>query len=202
MDSRPLPGDDHPDGPDDVDARWAEIVARLGDLDEHADVDDPQDGPQRATDDPSPGTRQKRPGEVDDDIILPPRRRRADDPGSESGRGGRVIRPAMPGPDDEPPDEPPGPRSWLPDPDVDEAENHFVPPDPEPVFNGSPLLTLAWIAVAGLPVLAVVAALFWRGIPMVVLQTAAVLFLAGIGVLLWRMPHRRDPDDDDQGAVV
>ncbi len=185
MDSRPLPGDDHQDGPDDVDARWAEIVAELGELDEHADLDDPTDG-----DLPPDGD------------VPPPRRRRADDAGPDAGRGGRVVRPAAPAPDDEPRAEPPGPRSWVPDPDVDEAENHFVPPDPGPVLGGSPLLTLAWVAVAGLPVLAIVAALVWRDIPMVVLQTAAVLFLAGVGVLLWRMPHRRDPDDDDPGAVV
>ena len=30
----------------------------------------------------------------------------------------------------------------------------------------------------------------------------AVVFVLGVGVLVWRMPHRRDPDDDDTGAVV
>jgi hypothetical protein len=24
----------------------------------------------------------------------------------------------------------------------------------------------------------------------------------GVGVLLWRMPNRRDPEDDDTGAIV
>ncbi len=178
MDSRPLSGDDHPDGPDDVDARWAEIVADLGELDDPAQDD------------------------VDNDIILPPRRRRADDDSSDSGRGGRVIRPASPDRDDGPDPGPTGPRAWAPDPAVDEAENHFVPPDPGPVLGGNPLLTLAWVAAAGMPVLVVLAALFWRDIPLIVLESAGVLFLAGVGVLLWRMPHRRDPEDDDPGAVV
>lgn len=198
MDSRPLPGEGHSDGPDDVEARWAEIIADLGSLTEPEDFSD-SDGSREGFSDGGPG---RKPSEVDDDIIPPPRRRRADDERSDTNRGGRVIRPAAPEPDDEPPVEPVGPRGWSPDPAVDEAENHFVPPDPGPVLGGSPLLTLAWGAVAAMPVLAVFAVLFWRDIPMIVLQVAGVAFLGGVGVLLWRMPHRRDPDDDDKGAVV
>ncbi len=201
MDSRPIPGEGHPDGPDDVEARWAEIIADLGSLTEPGDLDDP-DGPDALPDGLS-GTGRARPADtVDDDIILPPRRRRADDQRSDASRGGRVIRPAAPEPGDEQGTGPSGPRAWAPDPEVEEAENHFVPPDPGPVLGGSPLLTLAWVAVAFMPVLAIVAALFWREIPVVVLQVAGLAFLGGIGVLLWRMPHRRDPDDDDPGAVV
>lgn len=94
------------------------------------------------------------------------------------------------------------PRAWAPDPDVEEAESHFEPPDPGPVLGGDPLLTMAWGAVIGVPVLLMVAVVAWRDIPMVVLQAAGVGFLAGLGVLLWRMPHRRDEEDDDPGAVV
>ena len=33
-------------------------------------------------------------------------------------------------------------------------------------------------------------------------QIGLGLFVAGLGVLIWRMPHQRDPDDDGPGAVV
>ena len=93
------------------------------------------------------------------------------------------------------------PRSWAPDPAVEAAEEHFEPPDPEPVLGGDPLLTMAWSAVAGVPALVIVAALVWRDIPTVVLQVAGVAFLVAVGLLFWRMPHDRD-DDSGPGAVV
>jgi len=42
----------------------------------------------------------------------------------------------------------------------------------------------------------------WRNAPPALVQAAAGVFVIGVGVLVWRMPHRRDPDDDDTGAVV
>jgi hypothetical protein len=96
---------------------------------------------------------------------------------------------------------PSDPRSWAPDPDVEEAEDHFVPPEPEPVFGGDPLLTMAWCAVIGAPVLLLVVAIAWRDVPTWVLQAAGAAFVAGAGLLLWRMPHDRE-DDDGPGAVV
>jgi hypothetical protein len=95
----------------------------------------------------------------------------------------------------------PDPRSWAPDPAVEEAETHFVPPDPGPVLGGDPLLTMAWAAVAGVPMLLMVAVIAWRDVPTVVLQVAGVAFLAGVGLLLWRMPRDRE-DDEGPGAVV
>jgi hypothetical protein len=96
---------------------------------------------------------------------------------------------------------PADPRSWAPDPAVEEAEDHFVPPDPPPVLGGDPLLTMAWVAVAGVPILLLVAIIAWRDIPDVVLQAAGAAFLAGVGLLLWRMPHEKS-DDAGPGAVV
>jgi len=95
----------------------------------------------------------------------------------------------------------PDPRAWAPDPAVEEAENHFVPPDPGPVLGGDPLLTMAWVAVVGVPLLLLVAVIAWRDIPTIVLQVAGVAFLAGVGLLLWRMPRDRD-HDAGPGAVV
>lgn len=98
--------------------------------------------------------------------------------------------------------EPADPRAWAPDPEVAEAEDHFVPPDPEPVLGGDPLLTMAWSAVVGAALLVVVVVVGWRDAPTWVLQAAGAAFLGGAGLLVWRMPHDRDEDDDDPGAVV
>lgn len=96
---------------------------------------------------------------------------------------------------------PSDPRSWAPDPDVAEAEDHFVPPEPGPVFGGNPLLTMAWCAVIGMPLLLLVVAIAWPGIPRWLLEVGGVAFLAGVGVLVWRMPQDRE-DDAGPGAVV
>jgi hypothetical protein len=61
---------------------------------------------------------------------------------------------------------------------------------------------MAWVLVVAVPVLLVVAIVAWRGVPTWVLQAAGAGFVAAVGLLVWRMPHRRDPDDDDPGAVV
>lgn len=95
----------------------------------------------------------------------------------------------------------PDPRAWEPDPEAEEAEEHFVPPDPGPVLGGDPLLTIAWSLVVGVPGLLVLAVIVWRSIPGIVLQVSFVAFLASVAVLVWRMPHDRD-DDSGPGAVV
>ncbi len=188
MPARDLPTD-VPSDVLDVEAQLLEIVTRLGDL------SDP--GPQ-----------------PDEDRPAPPRRRKSDLPGARTVRPSRDAGSDRPEPgtedaaaDDEPGAERPlpatsDPRAWAPDPDVAEAEDHFVPPEPGPVFGGDPLLTIAWVLVVAAPTLAVIALVAWRDIPMWLLQVAGVAFVAAVGVLLWRMPHRRDPGDDDSGAVV
>ena len=146
--------------PDDVEARWLEIVARLEVSGERRDVAADAVGP---TGQPSTGTPDH----------------------------ARVIRPAAPT----------GPRAWAPDPAVEEAEDHFEPPDPGPVLSGDPLLTMAWAAVIGMPALLLVAVIAWRDIPTLLLEGAGVTFLGAVGLLLWRMPRHRD-DDGGPGAVV
>ena len=53
-----------------------------------------------------------------------------------------------------------------------------------------------------MPIFLLIVLVVWRDAPTALVQAAAALFVVGVGVLLWRMPHRRDPDDDDTGAVV
>ena len=156
------------DPPQDDEAQWLDIVARLGGMDKiptdavPSDAQEPEPAPPEAGADRTPGP------------------------------DARTLRPALSAGD---------PRSWSVDPAVEEAEDHFEPPDPGPVLGGDPLLTMAWGAVVGVPILIMVIAVAWRDVPSIVLQVAGVAFLAGVGLLLWRMPHQRD-EDDGPGAVV
>ncbi len=157
---------------DGDDAVWASIVARLRDVDDAADATGPA----------APG-RVVRPAAAE-----PP------DAGAPSGT-------------DAPPPRLSG-RDWDGTAQYDQAEDavdeaeHFVPPDPGPVLGGDPLLTMAWGAAVGVPVLLLVVVVAWRDAPALLLRAAVVLFVVAVGVLVWRMPHRRDPADDDPGAVV
>jgi len=163
-----LPDDDLPD--DAVEARWADIVAQLGPLEEPSDA--PADGPE-----------------------------------GDDARGGAADAPEAPAAT---PSAGQGPRDWPVTPEVEaleETESHFTPPDPEPVLSRDPLLTLAWALVVGVPVLVVLGVVVRAAVPVLRIPgwsgpVAGALFLAGLGVLLWRMPHRRDPDDHGTGAVV
>lgn len=166
-----LPDDDLPD--DAVEARWADIVAQLGPLDE-----------------PTDGRGDLPAGDTSDDAATDARREDAAVP------PGRVVSP--------------GPRDWPATPEVEEleeTESHFTPPDPEPVLSRDPLLTLAWALVVGVPVLVVLGVVLRAAVPVLRIPgwsgpVAGVLFLVALGVLIWRMPHRRDPDDHSTGAVV
>ncbi|RPF20845.1 DUF4282 domain-containing protein [Myceligenerans xiligouense] len=174
-----------------VDARFADLVASLGDLGA------------------GPATRTSVPESPEPQVGL----RRAGthpDPDDDDHDADVADAPATPTPPT-PPARASGPRDWPVTPEVaalEEADSHFTPPEPEPLLSDKdPLLTMAWIAVAVIPVLALVsviavAAIPALSIPALVGQVALGLFVAGLGVLLWRMPHRRDPEDDDPGAVV
>lgn len=197
--------DDHGDRPDDAgervtDEQWAAIVADLrGD-----------DGPSGAAEPPTAGTAGQ------------------DDPRTSSGPAvtypvapwvtdRRVVRPARPddtagpagpgSPADAGP--PPSGRDWDATSQMDDAERqvdeaeHFSPPEPGPVLGGDPLLTMAWFAVAGMPVVWLVVLIAWRGAPAVIMQASVVVFVLGLVALIWRMPRRHeDRHDDSDGAVV
>lgn len=98
-------------------------------------------------------------------------------------------------------DEPSGPRDWSPGEEADNEDTDYVPEEPPSVFSGRPDRVLAWIVVAGLPLLMLVCVIFKVALP----SFAWWVFIAAeLGALLylgWTLPrHRRDPWDD--GARV
>jgi hypothetical protein len=105
------------------------------------------------------------------------------------------------GPDvvDDPPTTVGGPRDYAPPEEPDEG---FQPPEPAPLGGGNPLVTVAWCLAVGGPVLTVLVLVLWPSAPRLVWAGTLLAALAGIAVLVWRMPRRRDPDDHDDGAVV
>jgi hypothetical protein len=182
-----VPGDTPRElGDDDVASRWADIVATLGDLGAPR-----ADG---AADDPEKPAESSQTSRPDDESSADDR---SGDRSDEPATGSRVILPA-------------GPRDWPLTPEIEaleEAESHFTPPVPPPLLSRDPLLTMAWSFVVGVPTLALIgmivsAAMSSVSIPPLAGQVGLGLFVTGLGVLIWRMPHQRDPDDDGPGAVV
>ena len=163
-----LPDEPDSPGPEEIAARWEQIVADLsgpGGL----GAREPERGG-RAPDDAGPG-------------------RGVDPTPDDEGWGGALARPAgEPGT---------GFRSW--DPAVDPDEDHFVPPDPGPI-GGDPMLSLSWAVAVAVPILMLIAVVAWRSVPGLLLAAAGAAWLASLGALVWRMPHRSD--DDGPGAVV
>jgi hypothetical protein len=82
--------------------------------------------------------------------------------------------------------------------DLDDGER-FIPPDLPPLPRADLLSRLAWAGVVGGPLFLLIAALFWRDLPELLLLVAVAAFVGGFAALVVRMP--RDHDDDD-GAVV
>ncbi|MFI9487937.1 hypothetical protein ACIG47_16235 [Promicromonospora sp. NPDC052451] len=219
-------------GDDDVASRWADIVATLGDIDvSRSDGEAAGPGKTAESSQTSrPGDEGESVGDARADIGGDPGRPSGGRPGSgRPGGAGDVAGwtdggwaagdwtgggrsgdqgPAAPGGTGANP--PSGPRDWPLSPEaeaLEEEESHFTPPEPPPLLSRDPLLTMAWSFVVGVPVLAVIgmilsAAVPALDIPPLVGQIGLGLFVAGLGVLVWRMPHQRDPDDDGPGAVV
>ena len=90
-----------------------------------------------------------------------------------------------------------GPRDY----DADDLDEEFVPEELPSLAGSEPAIVMAWIGAAGGPIFLVLAAIFWRGIPLLGVMGVIVAFLVGTGYLLFRLPKNRDHDSGD-GAVV
>jgi len=147
---------------DDLDAKWAELTARLGEL--RLPPDDDEEAPPEAAPAPPP-----------------------------------AVLPAAP-----------GPRDYSPAPETDDEDDDpardlvdgFVDPDPDPLSRAEPVVVLGWGGALGGLALMVACVLLWRDAPGLVWLAAVGALATGIGLLLWRMPARRDADDHGDGAVV
>ena len=92
-----------------------------------------------------------------------------------------------------------GPRDYeeLEDP---EESARFVPDEPPPLGSANPLTVLAWVGAAGGPIALLLIAMFWRSAPLGAILGLLVVFLAGAGYLVTKLPKHRDLGDD--GAEV
>jgi len=77
----------------------------------------------------------------------------------------------------------------------------YVPPEPPPI-GGDLVSRLSWAAVLGGPVFLLFAVLFWANLPHILMILALAAFVGGFVALVVRMPRDRDPDDNDDGAVL
>lgn len=225
-----VPGDTPRElGDDDVASRWADIVATLGDMDVSR-ADGETDGTEKSAES-SQTSRPDDEGSDDDGRADGDRSGDAGagrggrqvggwsdggwaggdwtstgDAADEQGSGSASAASS----DATGSRTPSGPRDWPLSPEaeaLEEAESHFTPPEPPALLSRDPLLTMAWSFVVGVPVLAVIGMIVSAAVPAVSIpplagQIGLGLFVAGLGVLIWRMPHQRDPDDDGPGAVV
>ncbi|PRY17495.1 hypothetical protein [Kineococcus rhizosphaerae] len=191
------PTPDDGSGPLDVDAAFAEIVARWGE-----DVPDPENLDDEARDQgEDQGPRH---------LAAPDEQ---DGAGDEAAAGpgpedrSRLVRPAAPLPPPPREDVPATGSFATPRQRDDEpielrslSEESFVPADPAPLPRDV-LGWAAWIAVVGAPLFLLVVALSWQDVPQLLTAITAAVFVAGFATLVVRLPSSRD-DDDDDGAVV
>jgi len=96
-----------------------------------------------------------------------------------------------------PVDLPSGPRDYV----GEDPDDSFVPEELPSLAGTEPAIVLSWIGAAGGPLFLVIAAIFWRAIPLFAVFGVIAAFLAGTGYLLFRLPKNRDHDSGD-GAVV
>lgn len=203
------------DGRLDVEAAWADIVARWGTADDAPVGRWPA---QEDVDPPAGDLRERRPGDADPNTSV--------DPDPVDPQGGTGSAPAGDTPDAGAVRGQAGPPSRSTDVPVTPARSHvggeavraagdvdgpgqdgnrdddrYVPPEPPPLPRGDLVSRLAWAGILGAPLFFVVAALFWRSAPAWLVMTAVVAFVAGFATLVARMPDRRD-DGWDDGAVL
>jgi len=97
-------------------------------------------------------------------------------------------------------------RDWFVAEPIDlDGEERYVPPPPPPVDVGSPPRLLAWIAVLGAPVAALllvtIRALAGLALPPWSWVIVVTAFLAGFGYLVATMPKDPPPPWDDGARV-
>ena len=182
-----------PDGRLDIDARFADIVARFdeGVGERRGSTQGTEDSAPQAR--PTPRTPTSRPE--------PP------EPADRAGQEHPASPPAPhPSPAPRRPAEDDAERTARIDREIETAVHgtdggHYVPPDPEPLPETTPLNRLAWAAVLVGPLLLLLAATVWRDIPQWLVGTVVVAVVVGFVRLVWQLPRSGEGREDD-GAQV
>lgn len=100
-------------------------------------------------------------------------------------------------------DVPLAPEGWKPaPPEPAEEPEGYVPPDPPPLPRGDPIGWLAWAAVLGGPLFLLLASQVWTDVGRIWIMLAVLAFIAGFATIVARLPNSRGDDDPDDGAVV
>lgn len=87
--------------------------------------------------------------------------------------------------------------------DAHRIDESFIPPEPPPLPRLKPAQQLAWLGLAGGPLLLLMAALFTIALPVWLSLAAVVGFVGGFLALVATMEDRQGPDGgSDDGAVV
>ena len=91
----------------------------------------------------------------------------------------------------------------LPGPDAALADDAFIPPEPPPLPHLDPHKQLAWIGLAGGPLLLLIAGLFALTLPVWLSLAAVFGFVGGFLTLVATMDDRSGSDGgSDDGAVI
>ncbi|MBO3201535.1 hypothetical protein GZ172_05540 [Dermatophilus congolensis] len=97
------------------------------------------------------------------------------------------------------------PRGWRTYTPAEEGEEEFIPPNPENPFHfHNPTLWGAVLGMVGGPLMLIVLVVFAPGAPRYLFWLAVVGTFVGFGLMVSRLPARRDPEEEDRndGAVV
>lgn len=90
-----------------------------------------------------------------------------------------------------------GPRDYA---APDELDEHFDPPEPDPLTTADPIRLLAWTGAIAGPIALMLVVMLWPSAPAIVWLTLLAITLLGWAVAFLRLPRSRN--DDDDGAVV
>lgn len=173
-----------PDGRLDIDARFADIVARFNEV-----------GERRAGD---PGVQSSAASDLSPGSPTPP---------APAASPRSPAPPSLPSPPEpSQPQESGADRAARIDREVERAVHgsdggHYVPPEPGPLPRLRTLDRLAWVGVVvGILVLLLSAGL-WQDVPQWLVGAMVALVVAGFLRLVWQLPRSRDGLEDD-GAQV
>lgn len=86
------------------------------------------------------------------------------------------------------------PRGWQDDQEVLDQIDAFVPPNPRFELSKDPARNLGWFLTTFALLGAVLTYMFAKTIDQFTFAVLGILFIAGAGLLVWRMPSNKDQD--------